>query len=319
MAFGDILHRYAHLNSDSYRNDTYKSMLRDVRHSDCAEIGFGSGILSMMALQHSPRKIIAFEKDKSTFDFVDELLKETGLHNYITLCNEWATPDTINHLGVDYTFHEILGDNIWEEGIADFMDCNTTLLLGKFEQSFWVAPLLWRDQYEFDSEAVSMQYHGMTQTYANDKLTKPKTYTLDQKMNIPVTKTSPRYDQISRYIEIYNRYVEKQEFYENVGPRVFEGNTGMDYIKKIIPQATCLGKFVNVSENKLIVKKEKLPKNYIVFALNTATSNNGHSYKLHQASSFAKKMPFTTFISSSNHPPCDLEITVDNTVHYATV
>jgi len=171
--------------------------------------------------------------------------------------------------------------------------------------------LLWRDQYEFDSEAVSMQYHGMTETYARDKLIKPKIWTLDSKMNVSVTKTSPFFQQISRYIELYNRNVEK--------PSVFHGNTGVEYIKKLIPRATCVGKFVNEAKNKFIIKKEKLPKNYIVFALNTASSTNGHSYKLHQASSFSKRMSLTTFISSSKHPPCDLQITVDNTVHYATV
>ena len=82
------------LYADAGRNQIYQSWFRSSKLVDktLCEIGFGSGILSMLALQCLPKHIIAYERNGELYEYAQWCLKKSGLQNRITLYNEHVTP-----------------------------------------------------------------------------------------------------------------------------------------------------------------------------------------------------------------------------------
>jgi len=69
---------YLPMINDAARNQFYDRILTEVRDQDCVEIGFGTGFLSMLALKHGARSIVAYESDPVRYELgckVIELLK----------------------------------------------------------------------------------------------------------------------------------------------------------------------------------------------------------------------------------------------------
>jgi predicted RNA methylase len=75
--------------NDFVRNQFYDRVIsRYVQDQDCTDIGFGTGLLSMLALKHGARHIRAFESDTDRYQLGCEIIKQLGLHNRIELLNE---------------------------------------------------------------------------------------------------------------------------------------------------------------------------------------------------------------------------------------
>ena len=101
--------------NDVARNQFYDQILTEVRDHDCVEIGFGTGLLSMLALKHGARSIIAYESDPNRYQLGREIIKIFGLQHRITLLNQ-RYDHTCDH---DRTvvFTETVDENIWGEGL----------------------------------------------------------------------------------------------------------------------------------------------------------------------------------------------------------
>lgn len=107
---------YLPMINDHSRNFFYESILSQVvKNRNCVEIGFGTGILSMIALKHGARHIFAYEKDSQRYDLGRRLIKELGFEHQITLVNEQYHSELFDPECI--TFSEILDQNIWGEGL----------------------------------------------------------------------------------------------------------------------------------------------------------------------------------------------------------
>ena len=106
---------YLSMLNDVSRNQFYDQMLTEVRDHDCVEIGFGTGLLSMLALKHGARSIVAYESDPDRYRLGCEIIKILKLQDRITLINQ-RYDHTCKH---DQTvvFTETVDDNIWGEGL----------------------------------------------------------------------------------------------------------------------------------------------------------------------------------------------------------
>ena len=70
--------------NDFMRNQFYDRILsRYVRDQQCTDIGFGTGLLSMLALKHGAKHIRAFESDPDRFQLGCEIISRLGLHDQI--------------------------------------------------------------------------------------------------------------------------------------------------------------------------------------------------------------------------------------------
>jgi predicted RNA methylase len=106
---------YLSMLNDVARNQFYDQILTQVRDHDCVEIGFGTGLLSMLALKHGARSIVAYESDSDRYRLGCEVIKLLKLQDRITLINQRYDHTCKNNMDVIFT--ETVDDNIWGEGL----------------------------------------------------------------------------------------------------------------------------------------------------------------------------------------------------------
>lgn len=101
--------------NDVSRNHFYDQILTEVRDQHCVEIGFGTGLLSILALKHGARSIVAYESDSDRYLLGCEVIKMLRLQDHITLINQ-RYDHTCKH-DQQVVFTETVDKNIWGEGL----------------------------------------------------------------------------------------------------------------------------------------------------------------------------------------------------------
>lgn len=102
--------------NDFMRNQFYDRVLkRYVQDQHCTDIGFGTGLLSILALKHGARHVRAFESDRNRYQLGQEVIKQLDLSDKIQLINDRYTRDRYDITPV--TFTETVNGNLWGEGV----------------------------------------------------------------------------------------------------------------------------------------------------------------------------------------------------------
>jgi len=102
--------------NDFMRNQFYDRVLkRYVRDQYCTDIGFGTGLLSIMALKHGARHVRAFESDHNRYLLGCEIIDRLKLHDQIELINDRYHHH--HHNPTPISFAEIVNGNLWGEGL----------------------------------------------------------------------------------------------------------------------------------------------------------------------------------------------------------
>jgi hypothetical protein len=100
--------------NDHKRNALYNNIIKGVvQGKTCADIGFGSGILTMMAVHHGAAHVYAYEPDPTTFEFGKHIISEMGFANNVTFINDYFD----NRFHTDIAIHEMLWRSVWGEGL----------------------------------------------------------------------------------------------------------------------------------------------------------------------------------------------------------
>ncbi len=109
--------------NDVVRNRFYKTILQDTKDKICLEIGFGSGILSILAVEAGAKHIVAYEEDLETYDLGTKVITELNLQDKITLIGERFESNKIsNHDNIDYIFTETINHTLWGESLLNVID-----------------------------------------------------------------------------------------------------------------------------------------------------------------------------------------------------
>lgn len=127
--------------NDFMRNQFYDRILsRYVKDQDCTDIGFGTGLLSIMALKHGARHVRAFESNITRFYLGREIIKQLGLQDRITLINKRYTRD-IDPTPISFT--ETVNCNLWQEGLWNSLplDNSCVFLPGTYFLELWAVPI----------------------------------------------------------------------------------------------------------------------------------------------------------------------------------
>ena len=104
--------------NDVVRNRFYKKILKDTKNKNCLEIGFGSGILSILALEAGANHIVAYEEDLETYQLGLEIIQSLNLENKIELIGQQFRPDNIHrHKNIDYIFTETINHTLFGESM----------------------------------------------------------------------------------------------------------------------------------------------------------------------------------------------------------
>lgn len=104
--------------NDFMRNQFYEKIIKNnVKNKTVLDIGFGTGLLSIIALKHGAKKIIAFENDPERYQLGLEIIKECNLSDKIDLHNQRYNWQMFDTLDVDAIVTETVSGDLWNEGL----------------------------------------------------------------------------------------------------------------------------------------------------------------------------------------------------------
>jgi hypothetical protein len=108
---------YLHMIKDFMRNQFYdRVLMNNVCNQRCMDIGFGTGLLSVLALKHGADSIVAYESDQDRYQLGCEVIKLLKLQDRITLINQ-RYDHTQGLDDIDVVFTETVNGNLWWEGL----------------------------------------------------------------------------------------------------------------------------------------------------------------------------------------------------------
>jgi 16S rRNA G966 N2-methylase RsmD len=127
--------------NDFMRNQFYDRILsRYVANQRCTDIGFGTGLLSMLALKHGAEHVQAFESDLDRYQLGCEIIKQLKLQDRIELINERYDH---NYNPRSVTFTETVNGNLWWEGLWNSLPRGheTVFLPGTYFLEMWAVEI----------------------------------------------------------------------------------------------------------------------------------------------------------------------------------
>lgn len=144
--------------NDFVRNQFYNRILsRYAKDQLCTDIGFGTGLLSMLALKHGARHIRAFESDHDRYQLGCEIIKQLNLADRIELINERYDH---TYQPTPVTFTETVNGNLWWEGLWNSLprDKKSIFLPGEYFLEMWAIEVP-------DSFAQGLTMTGQSQAF----------------------------------------------------------------------------------------------------------------------------------------------------------
>ena len=145
--------------NDFVRNQFYDRILsRYVANQHCTDIGFGTGLLSIIALKHGAEHVRAFESDQNRYLLGREIISRLKLQNRIELVHDQYT--ATKHTPTAVTFTETVNGNLWWEGLWNSLPQQSghIFLPGEYFLELWAVEVP-------DSFAQGLCRVGQTQKY----------------------------------------------------------------------------------------------------------------------------------------------------------
>jgi hypothetical protein len=145
--------------NDHIRSQFYDTIFKgSVEGKHCIDIGSGTGLLSMLALKHNAKHVTAFEANTYRYQLLVNLVEKLGLQDKITVVNELFTKNSYAS-GFDVIIHEIIGDNIWNEGIIHCLHPKLDVLPSVYCGEFFL--------YEISDDQVDEYLAEKSDTWVN--------------------------------------------------------------------------------------------------------------------------------------------------------
>ena len=127
--------------NDFMRNQFYDRILsRYVANQYCTDIGFGTGLLTMLALKHGAKHVQAFEGNSDRYQLGCEIIKQLKLQDRIELINKRYNH---NFKARPVTFTETVNGNLWWEGLWNSLPRTngTVFLPGTYFLEMWAVEI----------------------------------------------------------------------------------------------------------------------------------------------------------------------------------
>lgn len=131
-----VIENYLTMINDVNRNSYYKEILQDtVKNKHCLEVGFGTGILSIIACEAGAKSVTAYEHAYESYKIGKDVIDRLGLSSKIHLIKDTFNKNKIyNHPEVEVIFSETVDGLMWGENwFQNLVDDPTKLILpGKY-------------------------------------------------------------------------------------------------------------------------------------------------------------------------------------------
>ena len=148
------------------RNQFYDRVFKDsVQGKHCVDVGFGSGLLTYLAIKHGAEHVTAYEHMPDRYEMGKYLVTKLGLSNKITLHNETFSKNLLTDSKFDLIYHEIMDSAIWGENLFEsLLWCNTVPIIpSQYECEYYVQQISQeafdRNAYWEDENLVWNQYY----------------------------------------------------------------------------------------------------------------------------------------------------------------
>jgi hypothetical protein len=103
---------------DFMRNQFYEDIIaNNVQGKTVLDVGFGTGLLSIIALKHGAKQVIAYERNKARYELGLDIIERCNLQDKIKLLNKKFRAPCISDHSIDVIVTETVGQNLWEEGM----------------------------------------------------------------------------------------------------------------------------------------------------------------------------------------------------------
>lgn len=124
--------------SDHARNQFYHSILAHTHGRRCVDVGFGTGLLTLLALAHGAVGVDAYESDPERFRFGQHMIAHLGIGHLVQLHHQvyQAKPDDER-----LVFHEVLGNNLWDESAWSFVAHTRNIMPAVYRCEVWMTPI----------------------------------------------------------------------------------------------------------------------------------------------------------------------------------
>ena len=133
---------YVPMIGDHKRNQFYDFVFSNtVKNKHCIDVGFGTGMLAVIACHHGARYITAFEQDADRYELGKWIIKKLGLENKVKLFCE--TFDPAKHIDNthDLLYHELIGQDLWDQNLFLILNNRIETLPDTFICDFKFVPL----------------------------------------------------------------------------------------------------------------------------------------------------------------------------------
>lgn len=124
--------------SNAARNQFYDAALSEAKGQHCVDIGFGTGLLTLLALKHGALSVTAYESDPERFRFGQRMIQHLGIGHCVTLHNQTYCADPKDSRLI---FHEVLGNNLWDESAWSFVAHMRCIIPAVYHSEVWIAPI----------------------------------------------------------------------------------------------------------------------------------------------------------------------------------
>ena len=129
---------YLPMLEDTARNQFYDNVFsKTVNNKNCIDVGFGTGLLSLLAIKHGAKHITAYEHDHNRYLLAKHIVSHLELEDRITLVNKLFVPSevTASH---EILFHETIDSNLWVDGLFGLLPSQLPILPEKYSCDFYL-------------------------------------------------------------------------------------------------------------------------------------------------------------------------------------
>lgn len=124
------------LITDKKRNQFYETIIKDsVNEKHCVDVGFGTGILSLLAIKHGAKSVRAYESNVDRYELGLEIIKHCGLNDKIELINNRFDKKLIRNSD-EIIIHEIIGATMYNEGLHCLFNDKIPVLPANYRTDF---------------------------------------------------------------------------------------------------------------------------------------------------------------------------------------
>ena len=108
--------------NDILRNRFYDNILSTgLTRARCVDIGFGTGLLSILALKHGADHVVAFEKDLNRYHLGQQIIQDLGLENQIELHHGMFQHSDFVQYRDRVIITETVNDSMLQEGLWNIL------------------------------------------------------------------------------------------------------------------------------------------------------------------------------------------------------